>query len=139
MTIGTGAALEAINRGIAITLGASDQGPIDAGVTAEAGVLVNSADCITGMAGDAESGVGDRCRVVMSMSPSASGEIVGAVAHDTVGIRGNRVDPWSVAGKLEHWWRGGTNMTIAAFIFMNRHWVVRRMTADTERGVQDMA
>jgi hypothetical protein len=138
MTISTSAALTIINGGIAVAVYPDDQGPIDTGVAMEAVVLVDGADGIAQVASNAEGGVGYRRQVVMTMAPGAPGEIVRAVTSGAICIRRDGVNPWPVAGQLEHRGRDGTDMTIATLIGMDRHRVVGRMTANTERGVEDM-
>lgn len=77
MTIDTSAAVAAINRGVTIAVGAYDPGAISTGVTEEATIVVDSADCIAGVTTNTERCRGHSRGVVMSM---AGGEEAGTVA-----------------------------------------------------------
>ena len=135
MAFDTGAAYAAIDRGVAVTVYANDQGPVDTGVAEEAVVLVDSVNGIAGVAVDAEWGVGDRGRVVAAVA-GASGEIVAAVTVGTCAF-GDGDHSCPVDGILEHRRVNGADVTIAALVGMDRHRVACRVTADTEGVVPD--
>lgn len=61
MTGGAGTAIAVVGSGVTIAVYAIDQRTVCAGVTGEAGVFMGNADCITGVAVDAESCVGHGC------------------------------------------------------------------------------
>lgn len=135
MTFDTGAASAAIDRGIAVTVYANDQGPVDTGVALEAVVFVDSADGVTRMAVDAEGGVGDRGRVVSAVA-GAPGEIVAAMTIGTCTF-GDGDHPGPVDGILEHCRVDGADVAIAALVGMDGHRVACRVTADTEGCIPD--
>ena len=60
MALGAGAALAAIDGGIAMAADAEDPGAVGAGVAACAGILVHCADDVAAVAGNAEGGAGHR-------------------------------------------------------------------------------
>jgi len=100
MALSAGAAGAAIDRGVAVTFCPDDPRPVDTGVAGEALVLMDDGDGVTDVAGDAEGGVGDLRRVIMAMARGGGvvigigiGEVVGAVATDTLRIRGDLDNP----------------------------------------------
>jgi len=144
MAIDAGAAIAVIVCGIAVAVHANDPLAVDAGMTEETGSMVHRGNRIGGVAlVDAERGDGDGGGVVMAMAGVVGrqdfclgiGEVVRAVALNTLGILGDGLYPWPIDRILKQWRRG---VAIAAFAGMHGHRVVGRMTADAERGVEDM-
>ena len=54
-----GTAVAAIDRGVTVAVGPCDAGAVDAGMAGEAGVIVDTAHRVAGMAVDAERGNGN--------------------------------------------------------------------------------
>jgi len=143
VALSAGAAGAAIDRGVAVAVSANDPGAVDTGVAGETFVLMDNVDRVTDVAGDTEGGVGNLRRVVMPVPwrgwvviGIGIGEVVGPVATDTLGIRGDGDNPWPVDRILQGRRRG---VAVTALTVMHRHRVVGRVTADTEGGVQNMA
>lgn len=86
----------------------------------------------TTVAIDAESSRSNRCCMVMTVR---SGKVIHTMTLDTSGVRGDGNCPRPVDWILQVWRAG---MAVAALIAVNRHRVIDRMTADTERGVKNM-
>jgi len=101
----------------------------------EAAVFMNPNDGVAGMARHTEGSVSDGQRVVMSMSCRFR-KICRSVAADTLSVRDDSLDLWTINRILQQRWVG---VAFTALIGVHRHRVVGWMTADTERGVLDMA
>lgn len=80
MTLSAGAAVTAIDPGIAIAVDAIDQCAVGARMTEETVVGMNRRDYITAVAVEAECGGGDGAAVVMTVRAS---EVVGPMALAT--------------------------------------------------------
>jgi len=101
---------------------------------------MDDVDRIPGMAVAAESCSPDGCAMVVAMARGVGrqdlglgiSEVIGPVAAKAVLILGDDERPWPIERILQGR-RGG--MTVAALVFVDRHRVVSRVTADTERGV----
>lgn len=71
--------------------------------------------------------------MIMAM---AGGEEISSVATNALRVWCNRNRQRSVGWVLELRWCG---VTVTAFAGVHSHWVAGRMTADAERGVEDVA
>lgn len=65
-----------------------------------------------------------------------SGKVVCAVTLDAVGVRGDRYHPRTIERILQQWW---CCVAVAALVAVDCHRIVGTMTADTERGVEDVS
>lgn len=102
-------------------------------MTEVAVVVVCRAYRFAAVAGDTERSRGDGKRMVMAMG---RGKEVSAMADNTRRVRGD-IDNKRSVGWILKLRRGGVAVPALAGVY--GHWVVGRMTADTEWGVKDMA
>lgn len=139
MTISTSAASAAVDGGIAMAADPHDPRTVCVGVTEIAAIVVDDTYPVTDVAVNTQRGISNSCRVVMSMARRigtwGSGEEVGPVADDTVRVRSDGHNQWPIDWILQA--RGG-GVTIAAFVLVDGHWVIGRMTTDAKCGVADV-
>jgi len=113
MAIGAGAAIAIIVRGIAVAVRTNDPFAVDAGMTEETSAMVYCRDSIACVAlVDAKRSYGDCGVVVMAMAGVVGrqdlclgiGEVIHAVALNTLGIFGDGLYPWPIDGILQKRW-----------------------------------
>lgn len=80
MAVCAGATIATVDRGITMTVDASDPGTIFRGMTENAAVVVNSADGIAGVAAGAERGWQNRGRMAVGVAAEVGGMASGACA-----------------------------------------------------------
>lgn len=105
---------------------------------------MDNADRIAGMTVVTEGGGGNGAAMIVAMAGIIGrqdfclgiGEVIGAVTAKTVLVFGDDFDPWPIERVLQGRRRG---VAIAALVTVHRHRGIGGMTADTERGVEDMA
>lgn len=132
MTIGTRPTVATVDCRITVAVGADCQGAGDIGVAEETAVFVDDADWIANVTIDAKGGCRDGCCVVMAMR---AGEVIDAMALDASGVWRDSDSAWSVEWILQVWRCG---VAVAALVGMDSHWVVCRVAANTEGGVEDV-
>lgn len=80
MTLGAGAACAAVDCSITMTVRADNPRTIGTCMAAGAGVFMDNADSIATMAIGAESGAGQRCRMVVGVRSKVTGVATGTSA-----------------------------------------------------------